>query len=81
MEETHCIDARHCGSQHTEGRDCEDLGLRLAQANTSQDLILTNKKLSMVTLPCHPSYVPTINRRVTVLACPGINISPYSRNI
>jgi hypothetical protein len=33
----------------------------------------TIKKLGIVVYTCHPSYMVSINRRITVQACPGIN--------
>jgi hypothetical protein len=45
--------------------------------------IMANKNLQdllgVLVCVCHPSYTRSINRRITVQACPGINAKPYQK--
>jgi hypothetical protein len=63
-----------------EGGDQEHHGSRSAKAKSSQDPISTNKKLVVVAHDCHPSYMGSINRRITVQAGQGISERPYLKN-
>jgi hypothetical protein len=38
---------------------------------------LNSKKLGTVVPTCHPSYMGTVNRRITVMASLGIKVSLY----
>jgi hypothetical protein len=52
-------------------------------AKSLRDSISTNKKLGRLACIYHPSYVRSINRKITVQAGPGIksiNMGPYSKN-
>jgi hypothetical protein len=58
------------------GGDGEDCISRPDQ----RDPHLKKKNLGMVTHTCHPSYVGSINRRITVQAGMGINVSPILKS-
>jgi hypothetical protein len=53
--------------------------LKASLGKSSQDLILTNKKLGVVVCACYPSYAGSINSRIKVQAGPSIKLRPYSK--
>jgi hypothetical protein len=48
-------------------------------AKSSKDLILNQYKLGMVVCDCHPSYWESINRRIVMQTCMGININLFKK--
>jgi hypothetical protein len=73
--------AHTCNPSYLEGRDQEDQGPRPAWANSSQDSISTNKKLSVVlcvmVCACHSRYVGNVNRAIMVQVSLGIKVRQY----
>jgi hypothetical protein len=61
-------------------RDLEDHSSRPAQAKSSQDPISINKKLGVVALNCHPSYMGSANEKIMVQVGLGIIVRPYLKN-
>jgi hypothetical protein len=51
-----------------------------ARRKSSQDPILTNKKLGTVAYTCHPIYAEGVNRRMVVQAGLGIKAKPYLKS-
>jgi hypothetical protein len=58
-------------------RDRKDHGSSTEQVKSSQDSILTNKKLDMKTHIYHPSYPGKLNWRISIHSDQGINVRHY----
>jgi hypothetical protein len=68
--------AHSCNPSYSGGRDLEDGGFRQEVSKPSTQSIT----LCVVVYACHPRYIRSISRKVTVQAYLGKNLRPYLKN-